>query len=144
MFKRVTSQIEDPGVRELLEYVLYEPEALEDTIRMYKTENSADMYAYEAEGELIGLIGYKIDSSRVLEIVHLIIHPECRMQGYGRDLVLEALGQTNPDMILAVADEDGAQFFRNIGFQITGFTDESSGEERFRCVYLVQEEEAEE
>ncbi|MNO00759.1 hypothetical protein D3C81_2207130 [compost metagenome] len=76
-----------------------------------------------------------------MEILHLAVRPEDRQKGYGRGLLLEVLDKKNPDTLFAVTDEDGADFYRNVGFEVTGFTEGvENGRELFRSVYRVEEE----
>ncbi|MGZ7440537.1 GNAT family N-acetyltransferase [Paenibacillus sp. TH7-28] len=140
MFKQVNSRVDEPQIRELLEYAaVLEPEALEEALEVYRS-GAGQLYGYEDEGEIVGLIGFRVNESRELEIIHLVVRPEKRQQGYGRGMVLLALSHANPDSIVADTDEEEAQFFRSIGFQITGLGGGPYGEERFRCVYNVDEE----
>ncbi|MGG6311284.1 GNAT family N-acetyltransferase [Paenibacillus macerans] len=142
MFKPIKTRIDEPRIQELLEYaVIFDPDELAAAIRLYRTDDAYELYGYEVEGEVAGLIGYFADASKVLEIVHLAVHPEERLKGYGRALVLLALTESEPESIVAVTDEEGTDFFRSIGFRITGFRDGITGEERFRCVYRVEENE---
>lgn len=140
MFKQVNARVDEPQIRELLENtVVLESEGLEEALGLYRS-GAGQLYGYEDEGEIVGLIGFRVNESRELEIIHLVVRPENRLQGYGRGLVLLALSHANPDSIVADTDEEGAQFFRSIGFQITGLGGAPYGEERFRCVYNVDEE----
>mgnify|MGYP001055350367 CR=1 FL=1 len=136
MFKPINSRVDEPAIRELLECaVVFDPDALESAVRLYRESDTYKLYGYEEEDGIAGVIGYRLNASKTLEITHLAVHPERRMKGYGRALVLLALTEAGPDRMEAVTDEEGADFYRSIGFQITGFQDEASGEERFRCIY---------
>ncbi|WP_059045456.1 GNAT family N-acetyltransferase [Paenibacillus rubinfantis] len=140
MFKSINSRVDEPAIQDLLEYaVLFDPDALETAVRLYRAGDPYKLYGYEEEGAIAGIIGYRVTASQTLEITHLAVHPEQRMKGYGRALVLLALTEAGPERMEAVTDEEGAEFFRSIGFQITGFQDQASGEERFRCIYEVDE-----
>ncbi|MNJ58190.1 hypothetical protein D3C77_538130 [compost metagenome] len=48
-----------------------------------------------------------------------------------------------PTTVIAEADEESADFFRSIGFQVTGFTKFEGGPEYFRCKYETDEHEEE-
>lgn len=144
MFKPINSRVDEPGVQELLECaVVFDPDALETAVRLYREGDPYKLYGYVEEDGIAGLIGFRVNALRTLEIAHLAVHPEQRMKGYGRALVLLALTEAGPERMEAVTDEEGADFFRSIGFQITGFRDEAAGEERFRCIYEVNENEEE-
>lgn len=140
MFKPIKKRVDEPAIRELLECaVLFDPDALEAAARLYREEDTYKLYGYEEEGGIAGIIGFRVNASETLEIAHIAVHPEQRMKGFGRALVLLALTEAGPERMEALTDEEGADFFRSIGFQITGFQDEVSGEERFRCIYEVEE-----
>ncbi|MNI37959.1 hypothetical protein D3C73_920770 [compost metagenome] len=54
---------------------------------------------------------------------------------------MEILDKKNPDILFAVTDEDGADFYRNVGFEVTSFTEGlENGRELFRSVYRAEEE----
>ncbi|MCK8487631.1 GNAT family N-acetyltransferase [Paenibacillus sp. MBLB2552] len=142
MFKPINKRVNEPAIRELLECaVLFDPDALETAACLYREEDTYKLYGYEEEGGIAGIIGFRVNTSDTLEIEHLAVHPEQRMKGFGRALVLLALTEAGPERVEALTDEEGADFFRSIGFQITGFQDEASGEERFRCIYEVENDE---
>ncbi|MGG3452506.1 GNAT family N-acetyltransferase [Paenibacillus rhizolycopersici] len=144
MFKPINARVDEPAIRELLECaVVFDPDALETAARLYREGDTYKLYGYEEEGGIAGIIGFRVNASGTLEIEHLAVHPEQRMKGFGRALVLLALTEAGPERMEAVTDEAGADFFRSIGFQITGFQDETSGEERFRCFYEVDEDDEE-
>ncbi|MNN35112.1 hypothetical protein D3C81_1489510 [compost metagenome] len=112
---------------------------MEQASQQYSSSADNELFAFEDEGEFLGIIGcrYHIND---LQILHLAVRPEDRLKGYGRGLLLEILDKKNPDSLFAVTDEEGADFYRNVGFEVTGFTDTSSGSELFRCVYQAEEE----
>ncbi|MNZ52096.1 Acetyltransferase (GNAT) family protein [compost metagenome] len=141
MLVQVNDKVKDPQIRELLEYaVFFDTDQLEQVCSLYEETKDNELYALEDEGEIIGLVGCKYHSND-LEILHLAVRPEDRLKGYGRGLLLEILDKKNPDLLFAVTDEDGADFYRNVGFQVTGFTEGlNNGRELFRSVYQVEEE----
>ncbi|WP_018750809.1 GNAT family N-acetyltransferase [Paenibacillus sanguinis] len=144
MFKSIKSNLDEPSIQELLEYAVVDDRSVENVIEMYRSEEDCKLYGYEAEGQIAGLVGYRVTKDkRELEILHLAVHPANRYKGYGRALVLLSLTQEEPTSVVAVTDEEGTDFFRNIGFEITGFRESNSTLERFRCVYQVDEPEDE-
>ncbi|MEF2965282.1 GNAT family N-acetyltransferase [Paenibacillus sp. M1] len=142
MLKQVTTFPPDAALSELMEYAVgFEPELEDRAWELYRTGGGAALYGYEDEGEWVGLIGARTNSDNTLEILHLAVHPEDRLKGYGRGLIMETLLLIKPKAVTAVTDEDGADFFRNIGFTVQGFIPDGGGEERFRCLYEAEEEE---
>jgi len=114
MFKSIKARVDEPAIRELLEYaVMFDPDALEDAARLYREEDTYQLFGYEEEeAGITGIIGYRVNASQTLEIIHLAVHPEQRMKGYGRALVLLALTEASPERMEAITDEAGADFFR--------------------------------
>ncbi|MBA9087831.1 N-acetylglutamate synthase-like GNAT family acetyltransferase [Fontibacillus solani] len=141
MLVQVNDKITDSQIRELLEYaVFFDTDQLEHVCNLYKLTNDNELYALEDEGEIIGVVGCRYHSND-LEILHLAVRPEDRLKGYGRGLLLEILDKKNPDILFAVTDEDGADFYRNVGFEVTSFTEGlENGRELFRSVYRAEEE----
>ncbi|MNO46122.1 Acetyltransferase (GNAT) family protein [compost metagenome] len=141
MLVQVNDKVNDPEIRELLEYaVFFDTDQLEQACNLYKTTRDNELYALEDDGEIVGLVGCKYHSND-LEILHLAVRPEDRLKGYGRGLLLEILDKKNPDLLFAVTDEEGADFYRSVGFEVTGFTEGlEKGRELFRSVYRADEE----
>lgn len=129
----------DHEVRELLEdTVYYDPSEVDKVMDQYRASSSQELYVLEDQEEFIGIIGFTMDEQNQLEITELVIHPQERLKGYGRGIILETIVLKNPSRIITVTDEDGADFFRNIGFQITGLPANEEGMEQFRCTYEVE------
>ncbi|WP_059053706.1 GNAT family N-acetyltransferase [Paenibacillus senegalimassiliensis] len=144
MFKSIKSNLKEPSIQELLEYAVVDDVTLDTVIESYRSEEDCKLFGYEVEGQITGLIGYRVQEDKgELEILHLAVHPANRYKGYGRALVLLSLTQEEPTSVVAVTDEEGTDFFRSIGFEITGFREAGSTVERFRCLYLVDEPEDE-
>lgn len=141
MLTLVTSKIGELPVRELLESAVFsDPEALEQALKLYGSNEDYELYAFVDEDEYVGLIGGCMNSARQLEIIHLAVRPEDRLKGYGRGLILEIIIEKKPTVVFTVTDEEGAEFFRNVGFQVMSSTLTDSGLEQFRCIYEVEEE----
>lgn len=138
----VKPRIASEEVRELLEYAVHgDEEELSQAVKQYAADSDFKLLAYEEEEQYIGIIGYRSGDNGVLELLHLAVHPEDRGMGYGRGIILDAMVLERPAVVLAVTDEDSADFFRSIGFQVTGFTKYPGGPEYFRCTYETEENE---
>lgn len=142
MLVQVNHRISESPIRELIEYaVFFDEEQLEHACDLYMNSPlDHQLFGLEDEGQLVGVIGCRMNSSQELEILHLAVHPEHRGNGYGRGLLLTLLSTKHPNLLFAVTDEEGADFFRNVGFVITGQAGEIAGQEQFRCVFDVEEE----
>ncbi len=92
MLVAIRDNLDDPSVRDIVGYSVYpDPDKLDRTIDAYKSDDRLEIYGYEAEGELIGIIGIRMNESGELKIEHIAIAPDFRGLGYGRGLVLETM-----------------------------------------------------
>ncbi|RCX21384.1 acetyltransferase (GNAT) family protein [Fontibacillus phaseoli] len=141
MLIQVTSFPADSKVRELMEYAVgFDPEREKEAWKLYESSKDAELFVYKEEEQVVGLIGLSFANSEQMNVLHLAIDPEDRFKGYGRGLIVEALLLKRPRLVTAVTDEEGADFFRNIGFTVNGFIPSSGGAEQFRCVYNAGED----
>lgn len=132
MFKPINARVDEPAIRELLECaVLFDPDALETAARLYREGDTYKLYGYEEEGGIAGIIGFRVNASGTLEIEHLAVHPEQRMKGFGRALVLLALTEAGPERMEAVTDEAGADFFAASDFRLPAFKMKHPGKNDF-------------
>lgn len=139
MLINMTDSHWDHEVRELLEDTFYyDPSEVDKVMDQYRASGSQELYVFEDQEEFIGIIGFMMDEQNQLVITELVIHPQERLKGYGRGIILETIVLKNPSRIITITDEDGADFFRNIGFQITGLPANEEGMEQFRCTYEVE------
>lgn len=139
MLVQITGSSADAELQELMEYATgCVPELEEQAWKIYDSPGEAELYVFEEDGKKIGLIGFKMVENQ-LDIMHLAVHPEERSKGYGREIIIAALLLKQPQFVSADTDEEGADFFRNIGFRVTGFIPPSGGAEQFHCVYEAEE-----
>lgn len=139
MLNNVKPQLHEPSVRELLEYAIFpDPDLLEQVAREYERSEKLELYGYEDQGELVGIVGFTISEDNEMEIKHIAVHPEARGQGYGRGQILELLTLKKPDRIVAETDEETVDFYRSIGFTVFGMGEKTPGVERYRCEYEAE------
>nr|WP_068774352.1 GNAT family N-acetyltransferase [Paenibacillus sp. FJAT-26967] len=132
----IKDKIREEEVAELLEAAIFpDPERIEQAKLAYENDAAKQLYGYEDQGDLIGIVGFSVDAGSSLTIHHLAVHPECRGAGYGRGLVLELIELKKPREIVVETDEDTVDFYRNIGFTISSLGETYPGTERFRCHY---------
>lgn len=132
-------RLNDNTIKELIGYSVFpDPDKLEKTIDMYRADNSLELYGYESEGVIVGVVGFKIDNDNKLEILHIAVHPEYRGKGYGRGQILELIEMKKPFEIIAETDDESVEFYRSIGFTIESLGEKYPGTERFRCRYMTE------
>lgn len=141
MIKEISSRLDDLEVKELLAYAVFpDPERMDQAVEAYRKPNGLDLYGYEEDDVLVGIIG--VDASEgELTIKHIAVTPENRGKDYGRGMILELMLQLKPVRVIAETDEESVGFYRSIGFEIYSLGELYPGVERYRCVYEVEEEE---
>ncbi|CAJ1315651.1 GNAT family N-acetyltransferase [Paenibacillus sp. PK4536] len=143
MLERIDGRLEQPQLQELLSYAVFpDPQVLEAVIHQYSTQDHMHLYGYQEEGEWIGVIGCAEEGEApyTLRVRHLAITPAERGKGYGRGILLELLETAEPAVLLAEADDEGAEFYRNIGFTVIGNGELNAASERYICRYDVEED----
>jgi ribosomal protein S18 acetylase RimI-like enzyme len=142
MLVNVKSYIHKQEVGELLSYAVFpDDKSLKVALQHYRETDSLQLYGYEDEKLLVGLIGYEMNQERILTVHHLAVLPENRLKGYGRGIFLELIQARNPSRIIAETDEEAVDFYRNIGFVVYSLGEVYPGVERFQCVFEVEDEE---
>ncbi|WP_159884182.1 GNAT family N-acetyltransferase [Paenibacillus puerhi] len=132
-------RVQQDVIQELLGYSIFpDPERLKAVTDDYAQNSDHELYAYEEEGAILGLVGFTLSPERVLTLLHLAVRPDMRGQGYGRGQILELIELKKPSRIVAETDEDAVDFYRNIGFAVVGLGEKYPGVERFRCEYEVE------
>jgi ribosomal protein S18 acetylase RimI-like enzyme len=132
------SKLDESEIQDLLSYSVFpDPDHLERAIHLYKTNEELQLFGYESEEELVGIIGFKMVEPIALEITHIAVKPEYRGAGFGRGLILEAMESNKPAKVIAETDEEAVDFYRNIGFEIESLGEKYPGVERYKCVYTV-------
>ena len=141
MIKDISFRLDDLEVKELLAYSVFpDPEQLDQAVAAYRKPNGLELYGYEEEGLLVGIIGVDtIDDE--MTIKHIAVTPENRGKDYGRGMILELLLQQKPSRVVAETDDESVGFYRSIGFEIYSLGEQYPGVERYRCVYEVEQEE---
>ncbi len=141
MFVDIKSRLDESQFRELLSYSVFPDESrLIHTINEYQTNDDHEIYGYEADGEVIGMLGIKMCEGSILHILHLSVHPSFRGLGYGRGLLVELIEMKKPNQLMAETDLDAVDFYRNVGFSIVSLGETYQGVERFKCMYVALED----
>lgn len=146
MLIEIKQLIGTPEVNELLSYaVIDEPDALQQTSSEYSEQAALQLYGWQEEGLLLGLVGFEETEDGSLDIRHIAVLPENRGKGYARGMILELLASRQPRYLVAeTEDEIAADFYRSLGFMVYSLGENAAGIEMLRCVYEVEESEDEE
>ncbi|TBL79579.1 GNAT family N-acetyltransferase [Paenibacillus thalictri] len=141
MLVDVKNRLDEEAIQDLISYSIFpDPDRLEQTVATYREDAALKLYGCESEGEIIGIIGWNTDDNNVITIRHIAVRPDCRGAGFGRGLILEALELATPAAIIAETDEEAVDFYRSIGFQVESVGEKYPGVERFKCVYMTDED----
>ncbi len=142
MLQSVKNQVRDPQIASLLEFSIFpDPEHLERALAFYEEQKDAQLLAYEEGGDKIGIIGFVPGGEKEIIITHLAVEPSSRGGGYGRGMLLELMVREKPERVVVETDEEAVDFYRSVGFSVVSLGISSSGLERFRCLYEVEDEE---
>lgn len=142
MLQDMKSRLHEAEVQQLIEMSVFpDPDHVSRTIEQYRTSGEMRMMGYESEGQLVGIVGYRIEESDRMILRHIAVLPEVRGAGFGRGMIMELLHQFNPVSIEAETDEEAVEFYRSIGFRIESIGEKTPGTERFLCTYEAVEAE---
>ncbi|WP_018755074.1 GNAT family N-acetyltransferase [Paenibacillus terrigena] len=141
MLEHIKHRLNEEEIRELIGYSVFpDPDRIEQAVARYQQEDQLQLYGAVEEDEVIGIVGFSMDEDQNLILQHIAVRPENREQGYGRSIMLELIGLTNPKSIVSETDESAADFYRNIGFTVFSLGEKYPGVERFRCEYITEED----
>jgi GNAT superfamily N-acetyltransferase len=139
MLLDIKSKLDDTTIVELIESATYQdPEHVNATISEYNDNPELDILGYYLEEQVIGIIGYRMNDNRILELRHIAVTPEERLHGFGRGMILEVLTLEKPIAIIVNTDEFSINFYRSIGFTIESLGEKYPGVERFKCTYAAE------
>jgi len=142
MLVSIKERVREEAVQDLLGYCVFpDPDRLQAVTNDYESTDEHELYAYEEQGDIVGIVGIHVSPERLLTIRHIAVQPDMRGQGYGRGQILELIELKKPSRIVAETDEDAVDFYRNIGFTVVSLGERYPGVERFQCGYEVEEEE---
>jgi ribosomal protein S18 acetylase RimI-like enzyme len=128
-------------IQELLAYSVFpDPDNLEETLQEYEADDHLELYGYESDDVMVGILGFKREGGNKLTITHIAVRPDSRGAGFGRGLILEAIAMFKPSVVQAETDEEAVDFYRSIGFEIKSLGEVYPGVERFACSYDTDSE----
>ncbi|MNB65932.1 hypothetical protein D3C81_342360 [compost metagenome] len=143
MLTDLKSRFDTAEIAELMSYaVAGDPSALEHAALEYQQNSGLELFGWEDDGLVVGLVGFEETEDGSLELRHIAVLPENRGKGYARGMILELMTQRNPRYVVAeTTDESTADFYRALGFMVYSLGDGPNGAEVLRCVYEVEEPE---
>jgi ribosomal protein S18 acetylase RimI-like enzyme len=125
-------------IQELIGYSVFpDPDRLEQVIQQYRSDETLQLFGYESEEEIVGIIGIRVASEGSVRIEHLAVKPECRGAGFGRGQILEMIEMAKPTVIIAETDDEAVDFYRWIGFEVESLGELYPGVERYKCTFKV-------
>ena len=134
----LSTRLETAEVRTLLLALGYPP-ALAETkadrvIAEYQANPGQPMLGVEHNGELVGLIGLKLDDGPAAVIRHIVVQPALRDRGLGGAMIRAVCERFALCRLVAETDRDAVGFYHRCGFEVESLGELYSGTERFRCV----------
>ncbi|MDP5275306.1 GNAT family N-acetyltransferase [Chengkuizengella axinellae] len=134
----IKNRIEQPTIIELLAFCAgSSSDRVEQTVEDYKEQNELELYGFEAEGKVIGIIGYRMHENQ-MELKHIAVSPEQRYKGIGSLMINAMMNLTKSDQVIAETDDDAVDFYRSSGFTIYSLGEKYPGVERYRCEFEVE------
>ncbi len=133
----IRSRLDSAEVRELINAFGY-PSGICDTMTEqilleYKENPDQPFLGMEVEDRLTALIGLRRLGSTDAVIRHIVVHPDSRGHGLGRDMIRNVCRMLSLTGLTAETDREAVGFYRKIGFRIRSLGEKYPGVERFDC-----------
>lgn len=133
----IRSQFDSSAVRDLVDQLEYPAEMreakTEQILTEYRRNRSQPILGTDAQGELVGLIGFCPGPPDRAVIRHIAVRRDHRCQGIGKQMILHVCNAYGLQEITAETDRDAVEFYRRIGFRIKSLGEKYPGTERFLC-----------
>lgn len=134
----LSSRLDTAEVRALLLALGY-PTAIAATkadsvIAEYQANPQQPILGAEHNGELVGLIGLRLEGGGTAVIRHIVVQPAWRGHGVGGAMIRAVCEQFALRRLAAETDRDAVDFYRRCGFEVESLGELYHGTERFRCV----------
>jgi ribosomal protein S18 acetylase RimI-like enzyme len=115
--------------------IVYDPsvENIKNILMEYDKNKEKTLYGYLLNKKLVGIIGI-VNNPENIEVLHFGIHPECRENKLGTELMdfIKNKGKT----IILSTDDDAIIFYRKYGFKYTEYYNEKYKKIRYNCEYI--------
>lgn len=124
-------------VRDLLDQLEY-PEKIRQAktaqiLAEYRDHPDQPILGIESEGELVALIGLRLDPPCDAIIRHIVVRRDRRGLGLGHEMVTSVCQMFSLKGLAAETDRDAVEFYRAVGFEIESLGEKYPGTERFLC-----------
>ncbi|MFS1514450.1 GNAT family N-acetyltransferase [Chengkuizengella sp. SCS-71B] len=134
----VKNKLDQSEIIELLALCTFsDSNRLEETIQNYKNENDVEIYGFEKEDKVVGIIGFQINETQ-MELKHIAVSPPQRYKGIGSLMINAMINLKKPTQVMAETDDDAVDFYRSSGFTVYSLGEKFPGVERYRCEFEVE------
>lgn len=133
MFRDIKARLPEPAVGRIIALAAFDgtPGGVQNEGLKYLGSDRLQFYGWVEGGQVLGICGFEAQTEQV-EIHLIAVDKEHHKQGIGGKMIA-ALRQACPLSILAETDDDAVNFYRKIGFEVTGFQHPRWGM-RYTCI----------
>jgi ribosomal protein S18 acetylase RimI-like enzyme len=115
---------------------------LDNAIQYCRSNANVRIFGFRFAGALDAIIAIEVAGSREGVIRHIIVRPEARRRGLGRDLVTQSRKELNLSTLMAETERSVAGFYERSGFRVASLGEKYPGVERFLCTWTSPQHEA--
>lgn len=122
-------------VKEILRGALYHPtsEKVEALVSSVYAKSNTSLFGLMMGETVVAVMGIRLDSQSVAEILHIAAREGSRGKGYGRQLIALVVQEEALRTLYAETDRDAVGFYQRCGFAIESLGEKYPGVERFLC-----------
>lgn len=121
--------------KEILGAALYHPtpEKIDALLNSVYAESVTRLFGLVMGKIVAAVVGIRLDSQSVAEILHIAVDEGCRGMGYGRRMIELVVQEEALTGLCAETDRDAVGFYERCGFAIESLGEKYPGVERFLC-----------
>lgn len=113
---------------------------LDRAIQYCRDNADVRVFGFRLNGVLAALIAIEVVGSHEGVIRHIVVRPEARCNGLGRDLVAQSRKLLDLSTVTAETDRSVVGFYERSGFRVASLGEKYPGVERFLCTWPRQQE----
>jgi ribosomal protein S18 acetylase RimI-like enzyme len=140
----IRPRLDSPEVRELINAMGYPSDirnaTTEQILAEYRENPDQLVLGLESDGRLIAFIGLRRSNSTDAVVRHIVVRPDNRRHGLGREMLLTVCRMLSLKSLAAETDRDAVEFYRRIGFRIRSLGEKYPGVERFDCRLTTEDQ----
>jgi ribosomal protein S18 acetylase RimI-like enzyme len=133
----IRSRLDSNEVRNLVNQLEYPLEIREEKtsqiLKEYREHPDQPILGIESNGELVGIIGLRLQPPDGAVIRHIVVRRDHRGRGIGRQMIAQVCHVYSLSVLFAETDHDAVEFYRKVGFEIESLGEKYPGIERFFC-----------